>query len=170
MGEGFVWLEWLLTQPVVLLSVGGTAGTGARYFLTTWIGDPACTHTFPVATFTINVSGSFILGVAAGIIGRCLPPEYGYLLLLIGTGFCGGYTTFSTFEYETFQLVRSGSWLMAMAYVLSSVLAGFLGVLAAVTLVDALPSRARAVAEFARIPLCSGGILANSATAEREPQ
>ncbi len=136
------WLMGLLTHKIVLLSVGGAIGTCARYFVSIWIGSPAWARGFPVGTFVINVSGSFILGAAAVIIRQRLSPEYGYWYLLIGTGFCGGYTTFSTFEYETFQLVNLGSWLMALANVLGSVIAGYVGVVLAVLLVNLLfPSR-----------------------------
>jgi CrcB protein len=136
------WVLWLLTHKVVLVSAGGAIGTLARYFVSTWIGAPAWARGFPVGTFVINVSGSFILGGAAVLIRERLPPEYGYWYLLIGTGFCGGYTTFSTFEWETFQLVSLGSWLLALANVVGSVVAGFVGVLLAVMLVNTLlPNR-----------------------------
>jgi CrcB protein len=132
------WLFGLLTHKIVLLSLGGAVGTCARYYVSIWIGAPSWARGFPVGTFVVNVSGSFILGAAAVIIRQRLPPEYGYLYLLIGTGFCGGYTTFSTFEYETFQLVNLGSWLMAFANVALSVLAGFAGVVLAILLVNFL--------------------------------
>jgi CrcB protein len=129
-------LGWLLTHKVVLLSAGGALGTCARYYVSVWVGAPFWARGFPVGTFLINVSGSFVLGAAAVVIRDRLPPEYGNWYLLVGTGFCGGYTTFSTFEWETFQLISLGSWLMALANVVGSVAAGFAGVLLAVVLVN----------------------------------
>ena len=85
-----------------------------------------------------NVAGSFILGFASVVILERLRPEYQPLYLLVGTGFCGGFTTFSTFELETLKLVRDGSWWPALANVLASVLVGFLGVLLGVTLAGLL--------------------------------
>jgi CrcB protein len=82
----------------------------------------------------INFSGSLILGVVTGLFGARVRPEHESFLLLLGIGFCGGYTTFSTFEYETFALVRDGSWWLALLNVLGSVLAGFLAVALAYSL------------------------------------
>jgi CrcB protein len=118
----------LVTHKLVLLSVGGAAGTNARYWLGHWINSQpwAGSWTF-LGTFVINVSGSLVLGLTAGLLRDRLPPEqYEPWRLLIGVGFCGGYTTFSTFEHETFQLVRDGSAWLAFVNVVGSVGAGFL--------------------------------------------
>jgi len=128
------WLYPFVTNKVVLLALGGAAGTNARYWLARWLGEVAWAKGFPLGTFVINVTGSFILGVTAVLILDRLPPLYQNWYLLIGTGFCGGYTTFSTFEWETFRLVRDGSFWLALANVAGSVIVGFLGVAAAVVL------------------------------------
>jgi len=128
------WLGRLLRHKMVLLMVGGAIGTAARYLVSKWFA-AQFGQAFPYGTLAINVSGSFILAVAAVIILEHLPPEHQDWYLLIGTGFCGGYTTFSTFEWETFRLVRDGSWWLALANVFGSVVAGFIGVLLGVLLV-----------------------------------
>jgi CrcB protein len=132
------WLHWLLTNKLVLLTVGGVIGTWARYWIGRWFSEQPWGQAFPLGTFVINVSGSFILGAAAIFILERLPPEQQQWYLLVGTGLCGGYTTFSTFEWETFKLVRDGSWWLALANVFGSVIAGFVGVLLGVMLVEAL--------------------------------
>lgn len=128
------YLKTLVQNKMLLLILGGAVGTYARYWLSRWFSLQPWAQGFPVGTLAVNVSGSFILGLTAVIVLERLPPEHQNWFLLIGTGFCGGYTTFSTFEWETFRLIRDGSWGAAVANVVGSVLAGFLGILCAVAL------------------------------------
>ena len=123
-------------HKMLLVMVGGALGTLARYGVSRWFLGKPWGQNFPYGTLVINVSGSFLLGVAAAVVLERMRPEYGHWYLLVGTGFCGGYTTFSTFEWETFRLVRDGSWGLALANVLGSVAAGFLGVVLGVKLTD----------------------------------
>lgn len=136
------WASALLTNKLLLLAIGGSVGTIARYWLGRSLGELSWAKGFPLGTFVINVTGSFILGMAAVLILERFPPTHQHWYLLVGTGFCGGYTTFSTFELETFRLVRDGSLWLALANVAGSVLVGFLGVLVAVGLAElVLPRR-----------------------------
>ena len=132
------WVGLVVRNKMVWLIVGGAVGTCLRYWVSRWFNLHPWGQQFPFGTLFINVSGSFVLGAAAVIILERLPPEHQGLYLLIGTGFCGGYTTFSTFGWETFNLVRNGSWVLALANVVGSVLAGFAGVVLGVALAGLL--------------------------------
>ena len=137
-GPALGWLFLLMKSKTVLLILGGAVGTWARYWLGKWFNEQPWAQGFPYGTFVINVSGSFILAVAAVIILERLPPSHQDWYLLVGTGLCGGYTTFSTFEWETFRLIRDGSWYYALANAFGSVLAGFAAILLAVIMVNGL--------------------------------
>jgi CrcB protein len=109
---------------LVIVMVGAALGAPLRY-LTDRAVQRRHDGAFPWGTFIVNVVGSFILGLVSGR----LSPE---LQLLVGTGFCGALTTYSTFSYETLRLAEDGSVLLAAANVAGSVTAGvaaaFLGV------------------------------------------
>ena len=115
-------------MTVLLVALGAAAGAPLRYLADRAVrarhGDR-----FPWGTLIVNVAGSLVLGFVAG-----LPAAPG-VAALVGTGFCGALTTYSTFGYETLRLARSGARVAALANVLLSVLAGlgaaFLGLLAA---------------------------------------
>lgn len=122
-------LARFLTHPCTLLVIGGGVGTNARYWLGAWFVTRGLTAHFPWHTFLINVTGSFVLGVV-GIACRNRPGWF----LLLGTGFCGGFTTFSTFSVETLGLIERNRPAAAAGYVLGSVLAGLAGAYAGVRL------------------------------------
>jgi fluoride exporter len=128
-------LGQLARNKMLLIMLGGALGCYLRYAVSKWCNEQSWGGVFPWGTMIVNVSGSFILALAAVIFLERMPPEYQGWYLLIGTGFCGGFTTFSTFEWETFKLVRDGSWWYAFANVFGSCIAGFLGILLAVMLV-----------------------------------
>ena len=91
----------------LLLSLAGGAGATARYIIDAFIRAHLKTP-FAWATTIINVSGSLVLGFLTGLtLVRVLPTD---LSIVIGTGFLGGYTTFSTASYETVQLIKQGRY------------------------------------------------------------
>lgn len=91
---------------------------------------------FPLGTLMVNLSGSFLIGLVMTLFTERFQPHPNWRLFLV-VGFLGGYTTFSSFEYETFSAVRQGARGMGLAYAGASVLAGF----AAVWLGSALAQR-----------------------------
>ena len=106
-----------ITHPIILLTVGGALGTNARYWLSVWIHHLRWTEHFPLATLCINVSGSLILGLLVVPFHNRLPVWW----ILLGVGFCGGYTTFSTFALETVVLLQEKQTGLAVVNVVVSV-------------------------------------------------
>jgi len=110
---------------LLLVAIGGAAGAVARYAIGGWIQLRAGAG-FPMGTLLVNVTGSFVLAFTVRFLeGVAAPPEWRGLVAI---GFCGAYTTFSTFGYESVQLLQGGQWTRATAYVLGSVLLSLLGV------------------------------------------
>jgi CrcB protein len=98
----------------------------ARYALGTWVMARSGGR-FPLGTFLINVSGSFLIGLLMPLFSERLPPHPNWRLFLV-VGVLGGYTTFSAFEYETLQAVRDGERWMGLLYMTGSVALGYLAV------------------------------------------
>lgn len=97
-------------REMLCVGLGGFLGANARYLLAGWAADRFGV-TFPYGTFTINISGSFILGlILGGLEARTLSPLF---RLTTAVGFLGAYTTFSTFTYETMRLIEEGDLLLA---------------------------------------------------------
>lgn len=114
-------------MPYLLVGVGSFIGGNARFLLARWVGS-VVEGRFPLATFLINVSGSFVLGFLGALLVQRAVPNADTLRLAIGVGFCGSFTTFSTFEFETHALLEDGAWLTAAANVFLSLVAGFAAV------------------------------------------
>lgn len=122
-------------MTLLLVMLGAGAGAVGR-----WLTDrtvQARTDTaFPLGTFTVNVLGSFVLGVVVG--ATALGGHHDGWLALLGTGFCGGFTTFSTFSVDTYKLVANGSRVLAAAYVATSLAAGLAAAVAGWYLAEAI--------------------------------
>lgn len=120
-------------QALLAVSAGGAIGSAARYATTLgaarWLGTA-----FPWGTLAVNVVGSFVVALVleAVLLGSSISPN---TRLALTTGFCGGFTTYSTFNYEVLRLVEEGTPLKAATYLATTLVTcaafGFLGLLAA---------------------------------------
>jgi|SRR5271163_1300268 len=109
-----------------MVGIGGCLGSILRFWLGSYIGGKLGTR-FPYGTLVINVSGSFLLGIVFALLTAraSWSPNWRYLLLI---GFIGGYTTFSSFEFETLRMIQDGQTGLGLLYVATSVAIGFVAV------------------------------------------
>ena len=111
-----------MIRNLLLVALGGAVGSVLRYLLSNM------NTSFPWGTFAVNILGSLLIGLLVGLVGRgVLSPE---MKLLLVTGFCGGFTTFSTFANESFSMMRTGDVLLSALYIGVSVVVGVLAVYA----------------------------------------
>ena len=115
-----------MVRAIILVGIGGGIGSIFRYLTSVFVGK-YFHDTFPLATFITNVLGCLIIGLLLGLFERyqVANPDLKYLFV---TGFCGGYTTFSTFAAENMNLFNSGNSLTAFAYIAASIILGLLAV------------------------------------------
>jgi CrcB protein len=113
-------------KNILLVLVGSAAGGSARYVMSLLI-QSKNSSLFPWGTFAINLLGCFVIGVVYAIAARNASTGSD-MRLLLATGFCGGFTTFSAFAFENLELLKSGQHLAALIYIILSVVLGILAV------------------------------------------
>lgn len=119
---------WNVIAPFALVGVGGALGACTRNGVSDLI-DDFWSRAFPLDTFLVNISGSFLLSLFLTALSL-RAGKYAGLTFLISTGFLGGYTTFSTFSDETAKLLRADNWGIALLYVGLSLSCGIIAALA----------------------------------------
>jgi CrcB protein len=136
LADGFRYGNQLRMVQVLLVALGGAIGSVFRYYVGVWsvrLAGPA----FPWGTLTVNVVGSFVIGVFAELISRKFGASTDLRLLLM-TGLVGGFTTFSAFSLDTIGLLESGEAMAAIVYVVASVVVSLMTVFAGLTVVRVL--------------------------------
>ena len=110
---------------VLLVAIGGAVGAATRYLAGLWIA-ARLGASFPWGTFFVNVTGSFLIGIVLVLVERGTLPAEARLFLAVGI--LGGYTTFSSFSYETLQLLNGGDVVPVLFNTLGQLLIGLLAV------------------------------------------
>ena len=116
-----------MIKEILIVGAGSFLGGSARYIVSLFMHSTG--NGFPWATFSVNIAGSLFIGLLWGMMVR-YPNMPSWLPLLLMTGFCGGFTTFSTFSKESLALLQSESYMTFLFYAIGSVTLG----IAAVTL------------------------------------
>ena len=110
-----------MLRNILLVAIGGAIGSVCRYLLS-----GINVASWPWGTFAVNILGSLFIGLLVGLISKgIVSPE---IKLLLVTGFCGGFTTFSTFANESFSMMKAGDALQMALYLGASVVIGILAV------------------------------------------
>ena len=113
-------------RAIIYIFLGGGLGSVLRFLVSNYTEKLLNIKEFPFGTFTVNIIGCFIIGVLSAYFLKV----DNYLKFLLITGFCGGFTTFSTFSAENFSLWQNGSYFTLVIYILASVILGLFAVFA----------------------------------------
>ena len=119
-------------KNLLFVFIGGGFGSVLRFLIGKWLNNSE--GNFPLGTFVANVLGSLLIGVILGYVAKNDAISQNHTLLL-ATGFCGGFTTFSTFAYENQVFLKSGDFTSFAFYTIASFVVGFLAVFAGIYLV-----------------------------------
>ena len=111
-----------MLKSVLIVGIGSFVGGSLRYIISLIMKD-LCKQGFPWGTLAVNLVGCFLIGVVFALFSRFSSTSHPWCLLLT-TGLCGGFTTFSTFANESLQMLQNGQWGGFLAYVAISVAAG----------------------------------------------
>ncbi len=111
-----------MIKMMLIAGAGGFAGTCCRFLVGRWC-STLFHMTFPVGTFLVNIIGCFLIGIVLGMLEKSAVMSTTMRLLLV-TGFCGGFTTFSAFADELWRLGNKGEWGITAFYLASSVIVG----------------------------------------------
>lgn len=125
-----------MDRNILLVGFGGFIGSIARYLVAVLFAGQF-TSSFPLATFVVNIAGCFLIGVLFALSdrGNILSPDW---RIFLTTGFCGGFTTFSTFSYESIRLIQDGEFFYLALNVILSILVGFAATYLGILLVRSL--------------------------------
>ncbi len=104
-------------MKILLIGFGGFIGSVGRYLISTYLTNDS--EGFPISTWIINFTGSFLIGIFYALADSKLSPD---IRLFLTVGFCGGFTTFSAFALENMKLLQTGSYLQFGWYTVSSIL------------------------------------------------
>ncbi|HAO15147.1 MAG TPA: fluoride efflux transporter CrcB [Tenacibaculum sp.] len=116
-------------KQFILVFLGGGIGSALRYSISKLLGN--ATNSIPYGTFVVNILGSFLIGLILGYAAKNQSLTHSQTLFL-ATGFCGGFTTFSSFAFENHAFLKSGDFLLFFTYTLSSLTLGCLAVFGAI--------------------------------------
>ena len=119
-------------KQLLFVFVGGGLGSALRFLIGNYL--KTYTSSFPYGTFAVNIVGSLLIGIFMGMTLKSNALSQNQMLFLT-VGFCGGFTTFSAFAYENFNLLKSGDWFNFLLYTIASLVLGLLAVLAGLSIV-----------------------------------
>jgi CrcB protein len=109
-----------MLKTILLVGFGGAIGSIFRY-LSHWLTSKYFQSTFPLSTFLVNILGSLLIGLFIGYLGKYFPENHPLKFLLI-VGFCGGFTTFSSFALENYNLLQGNQQIIAYLYIIASII------------------------------------------------